>query len=178
MLTLKTILGEMESVLNSVNKEHYTNLVEKFKEDRRFFFVGEGRSGLIAKTIAMRLMHSGKTVFVVGETTTPAIQEGDLLIIVSGSAATGNIVNLLKTTNEIGAEAFLVTTNPAKLESENGLLIKAATKSRKEGEPSTIQPLGNQFDQSVHLILDAAIIDSQLETDTNTTFKRLHSNLE
>lgn len=178
MRTLKTILEELESVSNGMDYEQYNNLVEKFKEDRRFFFSGEGRSGLVAKAIAMRLMHSGKKVFVVGETITPAIQEGDLLIIVSGSATTGNIVNLIGNAKENGGEVFLITTNSAKLKPENGMLIKAATKYRKENEPSTIQPLGNQFDQFVHLILDAAIIDGLNEPYNTTKLKRLHSNLE
>ncbi|WP_100012692.1 6-phospho-3-hexuloisomerase [Lentibacillus sediminis] len=178
MQTLKTILGELEDVSRTVYEEHYHKLVERLKEDRRFFFAGEGRSGLIAKTAAMRLMHSGKAVFAVGETTTPAIQEGDLLIIVSGSASSGNIVNLIESAQKNGAEVFLVTTNTIKLEQNNGLLINAATKHRKESEPDTIQPLGNQFDQFAHLLLDAAIIDSIEAKDANNKLKRLHSNLE
>ena len=38
--------------------------------------------------LAMRLMHMGYTSFVVGETITPAIQPGDLLVIASGSGST------------------------------------------------------------------------------------------
>ena len=50
------------------------------RKDRRIFVAGEGRSGFSAKGFAMRLMHLGYTVYVVGETITPALREGDLLV--------------------------------------------------------------------------------------------------
>src|SRR5699024_7999258 len=131
----------------------------KLKEQRRFFFLGEGRSGLIAKAVAMRLMHTGKQVYVVGETTTPAIEKGDLLIVISGSATSVNIVNSIEKAIKSNAEIFLVTTNDKSVQYHKRLLINAATKLRKEHEPESIQPLGNQFDQFAHLVLDAAIID-------------------
>lgn len=178
MKTIDVIMKELGAILEDLNEKQYQNLVQKFKEDRRFFFVGEGRSGLIAKAIAMRLMHSGKQVYVVGETTTPAIEGKDLLIAVSASFKTGNIVQIVNTSLETGAEEFVVTTNMKALETYNGLFINAATKYRKENEPNTIQPLGNQFDQSAHLILDAAIIDSLKRNHDFSELKKIHSNLE
>ena len=56
--------------------------------------MGAGRSGLAAKAFAMRLMHLGFNVYLVGETTTPAVQPDDLVIAVSGSGETPSIANL------------------------------------------------------------------------------------
>jgi 6-phospho-3-hexuloisomerase len=42
---------------------------------------------------AMRFMHLGYTVFIVGETNTPAILEGDLLLVASGSGTTSSVVS-------------------------------------------------------------------------------------
>jgi len=178
MNSISSVLQEMTEVCSNINDSEYSKLVETFGENKRFFFTGEGRSGLIAKAIAMRLMHSGKTVFVLGETTTPAITESDVLIVLSGSGKTANTLNVLESASKAGAEIFLVTTNSEMLASYRGLLIKAATKYRLPGEPKTIQPLGNQFDQSAHLILDAAIIDSLDTEQSNDTMKNKHSNLE
>lgn len=55
-------------------------------------FVGAGRTGLALKMTAMRFMHLGFKVHVVGETTTPAILENDLLIVGSGSGTTSTLV--------------------------------------------------------------------------------------
>ena len=100
------------------------------------------------------------------------------MIVLSGSGKTANTLNVLESASKAGAEIFLVTTNAEMLEAYNGLQIKAATKYRLPGEPGTVQPLGNQFDQSVHLILDAAIIDSLDAGQSNDTMKNNHSNLE
>jgi 6-phospho-3-hexuloisomerase len=178
MNSISKVLQEMNEVCSSVNDNEYSSLVKTFQKNKRYFFTGEGRSGLIAKAIAMRLMHSGKTVFVLGETTTPAILESDILIVLSGSGKTANTLNVLESASKAGAEIFVITTNAEMLESYNGLHIKAATKYRLPGEPETIQPLGNQFDQSAHLILDAAIIDSMGAGQSNETMKNNHSNLE
>ena len=56
------------------------------------------------------------------------------------------------------------------------LRIPAATKYRKEEEPDTIQPLGNQFDQTVHLVLDAIIIG--ILSMNNDEMRERHTNLE
>jgi len=58
--------------------------------------------------------------------------------------------------------------------------VPAATKKRRPEEPNTIQPLGNQFDQSVHLLLDSIIIHALHEgekADYNQMTNR-HANLE
>ena len=43
------------------------------------------------KMAAMRLMHLGLTVHVVGETTAPAIRSNDLLLAASGSGTTAGV---------------------------------------------------------------------------------------
>jgi 6-phospho-3-hexuloisomerase len=181
MKTISTVLEEMRAVCLKVDAEEYASFVELINEDRRFFFTGEGRSGFVAKAIAMRLMHSGKTVYVVGETTTPAIQENDILIVLSGSGKTHQALNISESAHRAGAKVFLITTNQEALQLpfiSGGMRIPAATKYRLSGEPETIQPLGNQFDQAAHLIMDAAIIDSLTEGKTNEELRQKHSNLE
>lgn len=178
MKTISTVLKEINEVCSNIDDKEYNHLVKTFQSNCRFFFSGEGRSGLIAKAIAMRLMHSGKTVFVIGETITPAIEETDVLIVLSASGKTPNTLTILDIASKIGAEIFLVTTNRDVRDIYSGLLIHAATKYRVPTEPDTIQPLGNQFDQAAHLALDAAIIDSLNSEQSNVTMKSKHSNLE
>lgn len=181
MNVISTILKELQSVCNNISKSDYEALVSLLQRDDSFYFAGEGRSGLVAKAIAMRLMHAGKKVYVVGETITPAIERNDVLIMLSGSGETNQIVHLGKQASENGAYVFLVTTNKKAMNQTwcmNGLHIPAATKRRLPDEPKTIQPLGNQFDQSAHIILDAAIIDSVKSINIQQKMSKKHSNLE
>ena len=75
MDVLRTIMDEIECVVSKVEKEEIDRVVNLIRKDRRIFVAGEGRSGFSAKGFAMRLMHLGYTVYVVGETITPALRK-------------------------------------------------------------------------------------------------------
>lgn len=179
---IDTVANEISTVLSNINEEEAMKLSEKLQTVKRIFVYGEGRSGLMGKAFAMRLMHGGYHVYVVGETITPSISKDDLLVAITGSGSTGTILQFAQKAKAEGAQIFLVTTNRnSKIAeiSEGILVIPAATKYRKPEEPSTIQPLGNQFDQSVHLVLDAIIIHSlRAGNDLNEEMKKRHANLE
>lgn len=181
MQTPFDVLKEVKQVIDRIDERQYRAFVQLLMKEKRFFVFGEGRSGLVGKAIAMRLMHCGKEVYVVGETITPSIRKEDVLVIISGSANSIQLTGLYQSALKQGAHISLVTTNAQKLEEEwctSGLVIPAATKKRAEGEPSTIQPLGSQFDQAVHLVLDAAILDGPCAEQSHESLKEQHTNLE
>ncbi|MYL32018.1 6-phospho-3-hexuloisomerase [Pontibacillus yanchengensis] len=181
--TIQTVANEVSGVLQNVDEKQAMDLSHAIGESKRIFISGEGRSGFMGKAIAMRLMHGGFDVYVTGETITPSISENDLLIAISGSGSTSSIDQYANKAQETGAKVFLVTTNPdSKIgkKADGVLVVPAATKKRLPEEPETVQPLGNQFDQSVHLLLDAVIISTineKGETDYDQMTKR-HANLE
>jgi 6-phospho-3-hexuloisomerase len=181
---ISTVANEISAVLSKIQEEEAILLSRYLKKANRIFVYGEGRSGLMGKAFAMRLMHGGFPVYVIGETITPSMEKGDLLIAISGSGSTGSIVQFASKSKEVGAHIFLVTTNKdSKLSSicDGILCIPAATKYRRSREPDTIQPLGNQFDQSVHLVLDAIIIGTLQSGNTEAAYHdmtRRHSNME
>jgi 6-phospho-3-hexuloisomerase len=123
----------------------------------RVFVLGAGRSGLALRMTAMRLMHLGLAVHVVGEVTTPAIGRGDLLLTASGSGTTGVIVRAAETAAGVGADVVLITTAAdAALASSAtvALVVPAAAKLDRSGTASA-QYAGSLFEQSVVLIGDA-----------------------
>lgn len=177
-----TILKEIETVLSQVEEEELQEIAIRLQKAKRIFVVGEGRSGLMAKSFAMRLMHLGAAVFVVGETITPSIGEGDVLVAVSGSGTTKNVVWTTEKAKSIGYFVLAVTTNtesPLAAFSGQILHVPAATKYRRENELITIQPLGSLFDQCVHILFDTiCLLFSELnQVDHEQAFKQ-HSNLE
>lgn len=181
---IEAVSEEVQTVLNNVSEEEAVELSELLIQAKRIFVFGEGRSGLMAKAFAMRLMHGGFTVFVVGETVTPSIQEDDLLVIISGSGSSAMILSLVDTAKKVGAVLALVTTNRrsyAAKESECVLIVPAVTKNQETTKAKSIQPLGNQFDQSVHLLLDSIIIYALEQSQNSLSYeemKKQHTNLE
>jgi 6-phospho-3-hexuloisomerase len=104
------ILSENQRVLEKIDYNAIAQFAQFVHDSKRIFVTGEGRSGLVARMFAMRLMHLGCQDYVVGETTTPSIQAGDLLIDFSGSGSTGNLVAIATKAKEIGARIVSVTT--------------------------------------------------------------------
>jgi 6-phospho-3-hexuloisomerase len=121
------------------------------------FAVGNGRSGLALKMAAMRFMHLGKTVHVVGETTTPAIGAGHLLLAVSGSGKTDTIVRAAQTAADRGATVAAVTADvgsPLARAAGHVLVVPAAEKTDRSGAKSA-QYAGTLFEQATLVLLDA-----------------------
>ncbi len=123
----------------------------------RVFVHGAGRSGIALGMTAMRLMHLGLEVHVVGEVTAPAITSGDLLLTASGSGTTGGIVRAAATARDVGAAVAAVTTaaeSPLAALATEVLVVRAAAKQDRSGTASA-QYAGGLFEQTVVVLGDA-----------------------
>lgn len=123
----------------------------------RVFVFGAGRSGLALRMTAMRLMHLGLHVHVIGETTTPAIRAGDALLTASGSGTTSSIVRAADTAAEVGARVVGITTapdSPLARAADALVIVPAAAKLDRSATAST-QYAGGLFEQGVVLVGDA-----------------------
>jgi 6-phospho-3-hexuloisomerase len=149
----------------------------------RVFVAGVGRSGLVMRSFAMRLMHMGLTAHIVGYETTPAISAGDLLLLGSGSGTTASLLAHGKKARQVGAGLTLITTqgdSPLARLVDLVLVIPAPTpKTDSSNNQRSVQPMASLFEQSMLLTLDALsmMLMERLELDDGTTFLR-HANLE
>ena len=78
---LNQVASEVSDVLSNVSYQNVETLVSYFLKSKRIFIDGEGRSGFVGKCFAMRLMHLGFEVYVMGETNTPSFSAGRCLCI-------------------------------------------------------------------------------------------------
>ncbi|MFD6438739.1 6-phospho-3-hexuloisomerase [Peribacillus sp. NPDC060186] len=179
---ISVILEEVNGVLHKIDGRSTDLLLKQLQPDTRIFIVGEGRSGFMAKAFAMRLMHLGLNVFVVGETITPSLSKGDLIIAISGSGTTNSVISVATKGRDIGCKVFSMTTNEqSELAnvSDEVLVIPAATKNRLNHETKSVQPLSSLFDQCVHVLCDAACLNYSLSQSISheLTYSK-HSNVE
>ena len=138
---VSTILGEIQGVLDTFDYASLDIVAGELNAARHVVVAGEGRSGFMAKAFAMRLMHLGVPVHVVGETTTPALGSADLLVAVSGSGTTASTVRAAQQANAVGGRVIAVTTDPDSplaTAAATVVHVPAATKYRKPGEAATI----------------------------------------
>jgi len=151
----KLLLSTINNVLNEADGfEELSNLI--FKCDR-IFIAGAGRSGLVSKFFGMRLVHLGKIVYIVGETTTPAIIEDDLLIVISGSGGTPTMIEFAKKARNKGARVVSISSN---IDSPLGILSDHIYKIGGESPTSgdiNIFPMGTIFELSSLIFLESVI---------------------
>jgi 6-phospho 3-hexuloisomerase len=150
------IIEKISSILTATNPSYDEQLTEKLDKASRIFVAGAGRSGLIAKFFAMRLMHGGYEVFVVGEIVTPSIRNGDLLIVISGSGETETMIAFAKRAKELGAEIVLITTkNSSTIGDMANFVIQVGTP--EQYSKIVGMPMGTTFELSTLMFLEATI---------------------
>lgn len=180
MSVIDDVVKEVDTVMAMVDLEQIHQAETLIQKDKRIFILGAGRSGLMAKGFAMRLMHIGFTVFVIGETITPSIQEDDILVSVSGSGQTQRVLELTKKAKRDGIKVVAVTSKADSPLAQLGNTIIIVPGATKNGYGvQSIQLLSTLFDQSVHITLDVLCLEiSRRNHVTNAEAKGVHSNLE
>lgn len=167
-------------VTHQVNLSEGPEMFKKIKEHKRIFVYGTGRSGLMLKAFAMRLMQIGLNSYVVGETTTPSVQEGDLLIVASASGETGSVCMTAESAVKQGVDLIVISSAP---ESTLGKIhapdieIEAATKFATS--KVSVQPLGSLFEQMLLMVFDTIILEMSEEKEgSNEDMAKRHASLE
>jgi 6-phospho-3-hexuloisomerase len=175
------VLEENRRVLGEIDHASVERLAEAILDAKRIFVVGEGRSGLAVRMLAMRLMHLGCIVHVQGETTTPALSKGDLIIALSGSGSTGVVSMVAGTAKGIGARVVAITTQPSSpLAAIADLLIQIRASAKQDHTTRhSKQFAGSLFEQAAILLFDALfyVLSGRLEKDAQTLWRQ-HTNLE
>lgn len=179
------ILKEVSEVVSHVDEsklEQLTDLILEIKKaGKKVYCAGAGRSLLMIRTFSMRLMHLGLRSYVVGETATPALEAGDLLIFGSGSGETGSLCAIQEKAEKAGARIATITRNPG---SSLARCSELAVHIPLEYAENSIQPAGSVFEQAMLILCDAMVLrllekGNMLEgRDINDFIKILHTNLE
>jgi 6-phospho-3-hexuloisomerase len=179
---LTKVIEELNHSTIQISDREAEQLVNTIATSSKVFVAGAGRSGLMAKSFAMRMMHMGIESYVVGETVTPNIGDGDLLIVCSGSGETKGLVSMTEKAKKLGAKVAAVTISP---DSTIGKLaditvkLPGAPKDKESSQYYTIQPMASLFEQILLLFFDALILRYMdiKELNSTTMFSR-HANLE
>lgn len=174
--TIDRILSELTEIAGRTAEEDLARLADRILSADRVYVAGMGRSGLMARAFAMRLMHLGLSVFVAGETTTPSIEEGDLLVCCTRYGRSGTLLHFIDKAHAAGALAAVIT-----MDLDSPMVEKADEVLRisVEGDHATRQPLGTLFEQILLLTLDALVIVLMTKRGfTEREMARLHTNLE
>lgn len=143
------ILGEVAGTATAIDEGQLAAVSTLLGRADRIFVAGAGRSGLVLRMAAMRLMHLGLNVHVAGDTTTPAIREGDLLLVASGSGTTSGVVKAAETAAKAQARIAAFTANPGSplAHLADAVVMVPAQQKTDHGSGVSRQYSGSLFEQ-------------------------------
>lgn len=174
---------ELSRTLEKIDEAQVGVLMEAVCRAKKVYVYGAGRSMLMLRCLAMRLMHLGFEAYVVGDTTTPAFGPEDLLILGSGSGETSGLVNVAQKAKKIGGKiAVLTIKRESTLAKLGDILVEIPAYTDKveyKDMERPILPGGSMFEQSMLLLGDAVVLPlaEQAGVPTDRAFER-HANLE
>lgn len=164
----KICMDELSQVFDRMNDASVRELLEEIKKANRVFLFGAGREGLSTRPFAMRLTHLGKQAYWVWDDTTPAIGEGDLMIVSCGSADVGHENYMTTQAKNAGAKIALVTAaSEGYLLGVADLIVKipaAAYRATGDFVP-TKQLMGNLMEQALYIFYDILVMMLREELD-------------
>ena len=168
------LLDRIAETMAHVNWADFLDLANEVRRVKRTFVTGAGRSGLVARSFGMRLMHAGLTAFIPGETITPAADAGDLLVAISCTGQTGYTDYITRRARELGAKVVVLTAEPQSplaRDADRVVVIPAA------GEDIVLRAA--VFEHAASLCLDAVfnVLADKLKLDL-AEFRQRHANLE
>jgi 6-phospho-3-hexuloisomerase len=181
---IEQVLSEVTACVRQVSAESLMQAGILLETAPRIFVAGAGRSGLCMRALGMRLMHLGKIVYVVGETTTPSIAADNLLILGSGSGRTAGLLAIAEQAQCKNARILLFTTDATSPLAELAnyrIVIPAPSLVACERAQSlmSMQPLGTLFEQSLLILCDVIILELMRRSGISPAqMLERHANLE
>ena len=178
-MTIQLILEELQGLFAWLPDEKIDALAEKVAKAPRVFVCGAGRSGLGMKMFAMRLAQMGKCAFVAGETTTPAIGKGDLLLAASASGTTPGVCRNAEIAKRAEAAVYVITAAPQSALAQENRALVLPCRHKNSGAGEGMQPMGSLFEQALVILLDGCVLFCMEKLqETASSMRDRHANLE
>ncbi len=133
----------IEEASRIIDEEEVSNFIDLLAEvygdpRRKVLVMGAGRSGLVGKAFAMRLLHLGYNSYVLGDTIVPSVRRGDVVVAISGSGKTKLIVTAAEAAKQVGATVVAITTYPdSPLGKLADLVVKVPGRTKLAGSTTT-----------------------------------------
>ncbi len=174
----RLVIDTISGILNATDMTYADQMTRLFDEAGRIFISGAGRSKLVGNFLGMRLMHAGYQVAIVGEIVTPSVKPGDLLVVISGSGETEQLIAFTQRAKAIGAKVVLIS---SRAQSTIGDLAEAVFLIGQPALYKKVQgmPMGTVFELSTLCFLEALISHIIWEKGIpEEKMRERHANLE
>ena len=172
---IEELLDQLQENIRKINRKQVEDVLKVLQGAKRVITVGMGRSAVVARDLAIRLLQAGFNVISIREDLiglVPMIKGGeDVVVAISGSGETEEVITICKVAKERGAKIVAVTSFPdstlGKL-SDYILCIGGRTRRWKyrgflerevEGEREPLSPSGSLFEVSSIIVLEGLVAE-------------------
>jgi len=189
------LIKSISAALRGLDREEVKTLLESLMDTRtrgkKVLVVGAGRSGLVGKAFAMRLMHLGFQVYVLGETINPNVGEGDMVIVISGSGKTTVPLAAAQMAKSLNAKVVAITSQEeSPLAQTADLVVNIPGREdialedeyhirQLKGQHESLAPMGTMFEDTTMIFLDSIIAELMNRLGLSVDSMRLrHATIE
>jgi 6-phospho-3-hexuloisomerase len=149
--------------------------VEILTQAPQIFVYGAGRSGIIGRAFAMRLVQAGLRAYVIGESVTPIVRRGDAVFIVSGQGESYSSIQTANIVRREGAELVVLTGRPSSKLAHTATLL-LVIEFPDDPERAGFAPLGTLFESASLRLTDALIAELlRARGETEDSMRRRHA---
>ncbi|MEL9999503.1 MAG: SIS domain-containing protein [Thermoplasmata archaeon] len=159
----KFIISQIGDILNNLDDESIKKAIDIMLSSNKIFIYGAGRSGIIGKSFAMRLVQLGLTAYFIGETITPIVTEKDSVVLISNTGVTKSTLLVAEICKNVNAKIIVITAN------DKSQLITYANEKilLKNVSHNSLAPLGTVFEDASLLLFDSIIAQMMQVLDEN-----------
>lgn len=152
------MLKALSTILAEDRSREVAETVDIVTSAKKLFVYGVGRSGLVARAFAMRMVQLGLECFFIGETITPVVGEGDAVIIVSNTGATMSAIQVVNIARRVGAKVVSITgSRTSKLAHASNVVLLIQTNG--DASRPRLAPLGTLFENATLILLDGVVAE-------------------
>jgi 6-phospho 3-hexuloisomerase len=173
------ISTHIQHILTNVKEQEIDHIIDSFFQAKRIFVYGAGRSGLVARAFAIRLVHLGFQTFVIGETIGAPVKKDDLVFLISGSGETIPAVMTADIAHGIGACVVVITGEKQSKITKNANISLILAPTNEDVKQKSYAPLGTLFEASAWILLDSIIAElMDRKHETEESMRSRHATLE
>lgn len=173
------ILDEVRRLVRTTDAKAVEDFLRHLSKAKRVFLYGAGRSGLLARAFAIRLMHLGYQTYVIGETITAPVQPSDYVLLISASGETYPVAMTAEIAHNIGAKVLVITAHrESKVASFGDVVVEIPSRSSNSSR-QTFAPLGTLFETTTWILLDGVVAElMQRRHQSEEMMRQRHATME
>ncbi|MGI0070901.1 MAG: SIS domain-containing protein [Thermoplasmata archaeon] len=161
--------------LDRLDPAAVTAAIEILSRAPATFVYGAGRSGIIGRAFAMRLVQIGLRAYVIGESVTPIVRRGDAVFILSGRGESYSSIQTANIVRREGAELVVLTgRSSSKLAHIATALL--SIDFPEDADRPRLAPLGTLFESASLGLTDAIVAElMRLRGESEESMRRRHA---